>query len=354
MTNGTAGATMLELQFLEKLQLILAESLTTSTYKYALLIALADICVEDTNAGHDDELAIPITRIAEKFLEIYWRHGLPYFSTGIRDATDSVLLQNRGPQAAVINKANALRRRFGSPAVARRDPSWEQAVSTLAGLLKQMPLWRLQKLRTTTLDFLYPEDRDGDEITLRLGIARCFRRFHALIVRLVQADWMAFLYSLPANRRILGEAGDLADFLFGPQRESLSRARPALQDLHGNRCFYCDDRLPGPGEVDHFIPWSRYPRNLVHNLVIAHRGCNSAKSDVLAAPEHRSRWSAHIDQYDSQLCEIGASNGLIADRIAAIHVADWCYAEAARVGADVWIIADRYQRLAGETQVPAD
>jgi len=333
-----------EVRFLENLQLVLAESLTNSTYKYALLIALADICIEDAPLDDQAALTIPIPRIAEKFLELYWGHGRPY-GTGLPGTTSRTLLQNRGNQAAVIRKADALREALVSPTRARADPRWHRDVARVARLLDEMPLWRLQRLHTTTLDFLYPANPKGDSITLRPGVAACFRRFHALVVRLVQAEWMAFLYDVPGNEDVLGSAGDLANFLFGPQRESLARARPKLHDLQNGRCFYCADALRGPGEVDHFIPWSRYPRNLVHNLVVAHRACNNAKSDVLAGQEHRQNWMSHVVSHDATLCEIGTSNGLMADRMAALHVADWCYAEARRVGADVWILGNQYQPL---------
>ena len=344
MSDITKTSAESDVRFLENLQLVLAESRTNSTYKYALLITLADICVEDTSADHRAELSIPVTRIAERFLEIYWRHGLPY-GMGIRDSGGRVLSQNRGGQALVIRRTNELRAAFGSLAVARRREPWQRTIRQLARHLREMPLWRLQRLHTTTLDFLYPEDRDSDAITLRPGIAASFRRFHSLVIRLVQAEWMGFLYGLPGNQVILGNSGDLADFLFGPQRESLTKARPALADLQGGRCFYCQRRLDGNAEVDHFIPWSRYPRNLVHNLVVTDRRCNSDKSDVLAGDEHRSRWVSHVKAHDEALVEIGASTGLPADLLTAIHVADWCYSEARRVGADVWIAGAAYERL---------
>jgi hypothetical protein len=343
MPLGTTDSAATGLQFLENLQFVLAESLTSSTYKYALLVAIADISVEDP-VDDQDELRIPVTRIAEKFLEIYWRHGLPY-GAGIRDTGAGVLVQNRGQQAAVVSQANRLRAEFRSPAMARRDPRWHQEVANLADRLDDMPLWRLQKLRTVTLDFLYPENRGGDSITLRPGIAGNFRRFYSLVVRLVQAEWMAFLYSLPGNRPVLGNSGDLADFLFGPQRESLAAVRTALQDIQSGRCFYCPTELQGLGDVDHFIPWSRYPRNLIHNLVVAHRSCNLKKSDVLAGDDFRARWTSHISTNDSDLCAIGEQFGLLADRAAAIHVAEWCYSEAYRVGAEVWLGDERYERL---------
>lgn len=344
MKVGSQDRSAADIEFLENLQLVLAESRTNSSYKYALLIALADICVETAPADDGSELEIPITAIAEKFLELYWRHGLPYGS-GLRDDGGGVLNQNRGSQALVVTRASALRQAFGSPTSARRHRQWKQATSRLVGHLKEMPLWRLQRLRTRTLDFLYPEAPDADWITLRPGIAAAFRRFHTLVVRLVQAEWMAFLYSLPGNQIILGNSGDLADFLFGPQRESLTKARAALADLQSGKCFYCSRPVAGPGEVDHFIPWSRYPRNLVHNLVLADRRCNSAKSDALAGTEHWRRWLSHTQTNDRYLAAIGAANALPTDLDAAMHVASWCYSEAQRVGMELWIIGDTFERM---------
>jgi hypothetical protein len=67
---------------------------------------------------------------------------------------------------------------------------------------------------------------------------------------------------------------------------------------------------------------------------------------LLAGSEHRQHWTSHVVSHDVTLCEIGKSNGLLADRTAALHVADWCYVEARRVGADVWILGNQYQPLA--------
>ena len=56
-----------QLVFLAKLQRIVTESDFTATYKFALLIALADLAVE---LGVDDgeELTVPIRQIAERFI----------------------------------------------------------------------------------------------------------------------------------------------------------------------------------------------------------------------------------------------------------------------------------------------
>jgi len=39
------------------------------------------------------------------------------------------------------------------------------------------------------------------------------------------------------------------------------------------------------GEIDHFAPWSRYPRDLAHNLVLAHKVCNRQKKAIYWLPK---------------------------------------------------------------------
>lgn len=63
--------------------------------------------------------------------------------------------------------------------------------------------------------------------------------------------------------------------------------------IQGCRCFYCDARLgdPARGQVDHFVPWSRYPDDSLDNLVVADVACNGFKSSSLAAADHVARWA---------------------------------------------------------------
>ena len=67
--------------------------------------------------------------------------------------------------------------------------------------------------------------------------------------------------------------------------------RSLLRELQESRCFYCDREIRRGGDIDHFIPWRRYSLELGHNFVLAHQGCNSSKSDLLAAEEHLERWA---------------------------------------------------------------
>ena len=62
-----------------------------------------------------------------------------------------------------------------------------------------------------------------------------------------------------------GLAADLELFLFGGARVDLSAARAALQEMQENRCFYCGSAMKQDPHVDHFIAWSRYPRDLAQS-----------------------------------------------------------------------------------------
>ena len=64
-----------QVHFLTLLQRLLDEGSFTSTYKYALLMAIADTCVEkDNDSG--DAMAIALPDIAEKFIQYYWRQAV--------------------------------------------------------------------------------------------------------------------------------------------------------------------------------------------------------------------------------------------------------------------------------------
>ena len=101
-----------QLAFLTKLQRLFAEGDFTATYKFALLIALSDLAVE---WGADDGSELPLTtrQIAERLVQQYWRHVLPYGTDRIHTMA-GVLSQNLGAQAAVLTAIEEFRSTSGS------------------------------------------------------------------------------------------------------------------------------------------------------------------------------------------------------------------------------------------------
>ena len=66
-----------QIQFLVSLQRLLDEGQFVASYKFALLLSLADLCVE---MGDDSGAALTLTTdaIGDKFIQYYWRQAVPY------------------------------------------------------------------------------------------------------------------------------------------------------------------------------------------------------------------------------------------------------------------------------------
>jgi hypothetical protein len=175
-----------QIRFLVQIQRLLDEGLFVATYKFALLQSLADIAIEQ---GDDSEalLAVSADAIAEKFIRYYWRQAMPCPA-----AVDTrVLQQNAGRQAAILNLVRRARATLGDSLVAaiNNGPAWKRLVREVAEVVRIMSLWKLQTVGREHLDFLCANTGAGNTITLRPGIAFCFRKFHPLISDLVRGAW---------------------------------------------------------------------------------------------------------------------------------------------------------------------
>jgi hypothetical protein len=90
-----------QIEFLTKLQRLLREGAFVATYKYAFLMALADISVE-RGTNDDSPLDIPTRLIGEKYAQYYWRHAVPYQNPGAA-LPGGILKQNTGRPAGVLS-----------------------------------------------------------------------------------------------------------------------------------------------------------------------------------------------------------------------------------------------------------
>lgn len=319
-----------QLSFLDKVQRLFDEGEFVATYKYALFLALIELAIE---RGEDsgESLDLPYTAIADKFLELYWPQVVPY-SGG---SQSGLLVQNKGRQAATVTLLHDLRNRYISLPKARASTDWHSAIQSTVALLKEMPLWRLQVLRRQHVDFLYIQG-PGASIRLLPGVMYNLRRFHGLLQNLARSGWLAHIRSNPKNSAILGDAYDLEQVMFGTDRAALSAAREVLRDCQSDTCFYCQQPLRKSGEVDHFVPWSRYSRDLAHNFVLAHRACNGDKRDLLAAAVHLERWRGR-NQRDSRALVDGLSAHFICDESTMLRVARWAYHQAYKTSSQTWL-----------------
>lgn len=331
-----APAAEQQLQFLVNLQRLLAEGQFVATYKYALLLALADIAVELGDDGAAS-LKIPTKQIAEKFIQYYWRQVVPYVPRSDPDA-GRVLRQNVGGQAAIIRQVIQAHRQFNtSLANARRNAkAWKMLVREVDQVVREMPLWKLQTVGREQFDFLYENCGTGTSIELRAGVAYCLRQFHALIGELVRGTWTRYIRRY--NHEALGTTSDLTEFLFGSERADLSAIRTILEDVQAGRCFYCERSIPRKaGHVDHFVPWSKYPVDLGHNFVVAHQTCNAAKADHLAAAEFLAAWSVRNTEHQAQLAAEFDGCGVLHDLPTSMRITGWAYQQTFDAGGLTWV-----------------
>lgn len=336
----SAPSEVLVLAFLDKVERLLSTGRFTSTYKFALLIALANLAVEQ---GDDsgEPLELDLDDVARSFLSLYWTMARPHprVAAVLKQSTNAAK-----PSAMITLLREATRETASSYVRLRVHQETTDALirSTRATLAKDV-LHRLQTFATGTLRdrsddrFLYEHPPTAREcgrlrsIVLRPGAAACLRRLHGVIVAMVQARWARWVRE---NNPTLGADRSLEAFLFGADRRSLVEHAHRLHELQGGRCFYTHARLarPSAGEVDHFIPWSRYPWDSPFNLVLASKEANRRKRDRLASLEDRARWLARNDDAFELLVAppprgFGA---LPADRAIARGVAEWIYRRHAR------------------------
>lgn len=298
----------------EKILTLLDQGRFTATYKYAVLLGLIDLCLEGTSCTGQPPEIVTTWQLAEKLIDLYWPHTVPYAPS----SNIQVLLQNSGmasSQAEIVATIERFRNQSRSGAWAplnrvrlehRRE--FNKLVDKVEWKLIEMPLPKLQRVGGREHHFLYEigwsddvsyeqvrhyqKNRRGDfdnRIFFKPGVSDSLVRLNGLLRPLIHKQWtlkVAQINGLPEAR--------LESFLFGSIRTATESVRGPLQEAQDNRCFYCEERLGTTigrlPEVDHFIPWARYPEDGLANLVVAHERCNRSKRDFLATNEHLDRW----------------------------------------------------------------
>jgi 5-methylcytosine-specific restriction endonuclease McrA len=292
--------------FGEKLLALLDTGSFTTSYKYALLLALLDATLEGTGPGGEPPATLSGRDLGQRVFELYWRQARPYSEEGpLRQSKQRDIViklaelraelavsehlpldraRSRYPDAidrleqetvaTVVRYPIPLLQRFGTGAGAVEDRfvydyGWEEGIS--AGRVH----------RTDFDDRLHLVTGAGEHLIALAGLAR----------PVVEREWLRHV-----ARRNADQVDELRleAFLFGSERTSLLAVREPLLQVQGGRCFYCDGER-GAWEVDHFLPWARWPDDRLDNLVVAHRHCNNDKRAALAGLHHLARWWRRLE-----------------------------------------------------------
>ena len=316
------------LAFAEKVFSLLDETRYTTTYKLAVLLALMDLCLENTTASGDSPDVVTTRQLAEKVAELYWPHTLPFGSV----RTPALLRQGSKGQAEIVSYIEQFRSRLqdGSVPLIKVRTTANRAYSRLLDQIEwkliEMPLPRLQSIGTTSDRFIYEINWDKEiayrdvfhyqkrqtgfdnRILLRPRVGEYLVRLNGLLRPLLHRRWARMVATFNDQ-----EDSRLEEFLFGAQRIDLSPTRTPLWEIQDGRCFYCQERIRDAKQshIDHFIPWSRYRENGLANLVVADAKCNESKSNSFVAIEHVDHW---LNRFRKQ-CSIASDLQTLADAL---------------------------------------
>jgi hypothetical protein len=94
-----------------------------------------------------------------------------------------------------------------------------------------------------------------------------------------------------------------------------------------------------------FVLWDAYPTDIGHNFVLAHRRCNNAKSDYLAAEQHLQSWAVRNQERADELAERLRDANLAHDSSASLRIAEWAYEQVERSKGQVWLNDSVFQHL---------
>jgi hypothetical protein len=338
-----------QLDFLKKIERLLSHGSFTATYKYALLIALANLAVEKGDDS-DGELPIDLDDLAQEFARLYWTAPRPFGNLG------EPLRQSRaGDQDAIIEIVLPVAEKTGWAYSRVREYAGEVGDMTRSArrLVCRYPLFHLQEVRevhggsSEPDNFLYerPPASEAERmrmqlISLKPGVGACLRKLHGVVVRLCESEWARWLRKANAK---LGADSKLEDELFGDERADLSHVVEPLMGLQEGRCFYSGRRLDGGDgiQVDHFIPWSMFAFDSAFNLVLVRKEINASKSASLASPRHLEKVLARNRESAGALEQMG---GAAIDSKKFRSVARWAYDAAESNQWLTWDWSDRAER----------
>ena len=299
----TAGREEPAIVFGQRVLALLETGSFTASYKYAVLLALIDAVLEGVDDRGDPPTVVHAIDVGRRVLAMYWPQTRPFTDAGpLRQSSQA---GNIVEKIAQFRSDHHLGDHVTVEQARRRYPEEFAALERdVVATVVRYPISLLQKVgsggRAVEQRFIYEygwtdvirpsavhSPGFDDRMMLMDGAGGHLVALAVLLRPIIQRDWLNFV----AGRNDADvEELRLHQFLFGIDRIGLRVLVEPLHELQHGKCFYCDQTGHGEWEVDHFLPWSRWPDNRLDNLVLAHERCNNDKRAALAGLEHVQRW----------------------------------------------------------------
>lgn len=271
---------------------ILDRGAKDGTYKFALARALIELCSE-RGAGPPKQYVIPYRKLAERFLQYYWRQECVFH---IRQN-----FQGK-PEARAIKP---IRDKWGSKSTRddfdRLDGKDKEEVCGQilrdvfgsARSKKGIVVPRFQRIKvgpcTEEIQMFYRWDDDKGQITVRDNACDFFRRHRQILQSAVTHKWAKYLEMTNGGLPNLIAKIECVGGLPARNPARMNRAKQAMY-RDGVECFYCRCRLDRRAmQLDHVIPWSFIFDDPLWNLVPACAACNVHKCNALPGADAYER-----------------------------------------------------------------
>jgi SAM-dependent methyltransferase len=285
---------------IETIESVVWDDRKVNTYKFALLRAVADLAMHRTRAGRwttDGRVAIPLNRIAERWIEYYW----PLVTAGAGTGTgNEILLGQR-----ITGKQDMTFRGSLTALAHQWEPAGGYAAFRAAVDRDRLSRHQQELLRTVLRDIgrgirqpvqYAGNARTGKKLFEIVGtdilVSGSLWTELALMGRWIEDSillrWAEFVATLKHQRPDVTQEMVLA-LLLKPRREdhdtSIAREiyKSSLTGIGSLECVWSGTtiRTMPRMEIDHAIPWALWYSNDLWNLLPADNKVNNTKRDKL-------------------------------------------------------------------------
>lgn len=303
--SGTRWCTLLfelratgTLRAADQIEGILNRDRKVATYKLALFRALAEIAMQEPHAVRwlaEGTVAVPMQRIAERWLLYYW----PIVAAGHVPQSQDEGAGGRNPlrfRAALSALIDAYRHagEYGGLSAWHLDRMAGRLTAEVQARLRAALRDIAVAIRTGPVAYsggaldtgrVFGWDAQLKAVTLSAELWLELSLLGHWIVDAVVVRWAALTARFAQRQRL--SAGDVLPLLLArpaPERAT-ALARQIYRDSGIDHCVWSGKALARSFEADHIIPFALWGNNALWNLVPVAPAVNRAKSDRLPAAD---------------------------------------------------------------------
>ena len=263
-----------------------------NTYKMAWAKAIVEIALEADYRNIVEMYEITLEFIAHKVIKYYWNQTIffnliqgsnPLKPPKILTLTKELIDKYKSLFVMQPIRFEKVHHLLANDKVLSKH--YTNTIKKIITTLKADVSYRFLNIGGQKLKKIYQYEKGDASLFIRKQDLKTLKDNAQQIFDIINYRWSLILETFNSTPRICKKVKIIDDI--GIRRRPLNRYIKYLDmDNPKHICFICDLRIEsGLLSIDHVIPWSYLYSDDLWNLVYTHKGCNSAKSNVI--PEER-------------------------------------------------------------------